>query len=388
MMPESSNEPVCSCSTMLHSGLEGVVVAETRVSTVGIPKVGLTYRGYPVPQLIEHSSYEEVAYILINEKRPNAEELKNWKGLIAQGRILSLRMRSLLELFTSHTHPMDVIRTGVSYYGSEDEHPGDKSHLMERAGRLMGLLPSIVCYWYNFCTYGRRVDTVMSSDVCVAKHFLTCLNQKAPSELSVASMNKTLIGYAEHDLNASTFSGMVTASTLADYYSCIVSAIGTLKGPLHGGANQAALELLMSFENEKVVPDQLAGMLERKEKIMGFGHRVYKNGDPRHFVMKDLAKKLATCEQTANQDVKLFAIAEVLETEMIARKNIHPNLDFFAAVVYHMLGIPKELYTVLFAIGRTAGWTSHIQEQWENNKLIRPKSRYVGAEVRDFVVER
>jgi len=372
----------CECSNVVRNGLEGVIVAETTISTVGIPKIGLTYRGFPITQLIGGSTFEEVAYILIIGTAPYSNELRNFKSKIAQGRQLSLSMRKACEMFSADSHPMDVIRTMTSFYGAQlkDE---DQSNL-NRAGYLIGFMPSIVCYWYNFAMYGKRIDTVADSEMTVAEHFLTCLNGSSPSRLSIHSLDKTLIGYAEHDLNASTFSARVTTSTLADYYGAIVSAIGTLKGPLHGGANEAALDLLEKFDSPEEVPEVLSGMLSRKEKVMGFGHRVYKSGDPRHFIMKDLAKGLSECPDTVCRDEKLFNIGERLETEMISRKKIYPNLDFFAAVVYKQLGIPKSLFTALFAIGRTAGWTAHIDEQLKSNKLIRPNSCYVGNDMTEF----
>jgi len=368
----------------VHNGLEGVIVTETEISTVGIPTIGLTYRGFPISQLIHSASFEEVAYILISGNTPNSGKIREFKTKIAQGRNLSLQAKALCELFGPSADPMDVIRTVVSYAPTSGR-IDINDNVLNMAGFLLGYLPSCVAYWWNFSQTGRRIDTCGDTGMGVARHFLLCLNQADPTYLSEHSLDKSLIGYAEHDLNASTFSARVTASTLADYHGAITAAIATLKGPLHGGANRAALEMLETFESIDDVVPRLTEMLARKEKIMGFGHRVYKNGDPRHFIFKDLALALSDDPANLYRNPGLVTIASKLEVEMVNRKNIHPNLDFFASVVYKQIGIPKELFTVLFAIGRTAGWTAHIKAQLDNNKLIRPKAKYTGPETRNFV---
>jgi len=375
----------------IFEGLEGVVVAKTRVCTMTIPHVGLTYRGYKVTELIEKSSFEEVSLLLILGHLPTATQLQNYKVAISSGRKLSPKMKKMIEILPLGTHPMDVIRCCISMKGALDPSHraqsstcNDVETISNLAGEVLGLISSCIVYWFNFALFGNRLFVATGTQVSTGEHFLRGFCHDI-EDVYIDSFNKSLIAYAEHDLNASTFAARVTASTLSDYYSCILSGVNTLKGPLHGGANEAALKMLKGFDGVESVVPLLTHMLVRKEKVMGFGHRVYKNGDPRSDIMKQLVKSMIKCENLPRHcDLGMMEVAETLEKEMIARKNIYPNLDFYAALIYHLLGIPESIFTVIFAMARVSGWSAHIKEQLSNNKLIRPKSHYDGEMLRSY----
>jgi len=360
-------------------GLAGIVVGETGISTVGKEGVGLTYRGYAIEELAAHATFEEVAFLLLYGHLPDRDELGAYQKKLTAQRGLPGPLRTVLEQLPVTTHPMDVLRTGCSALGCL-EPEGDHNNLPTVANRMLAVFPSILLYWYHFSRTGRRIET-QTDDASLAGQFLRLLLGKPADELSIRSLDASFILYAEHEFNASTFAARVTTSTLADYHSAICSGIGTLRGPLHGGANEAAMELLEKFSSPDEAETGLLDRLQRKELIMGFGHRVYKTRDPRSAPIKQLGKKLATTER----DKRLFAIAERTEAVMWREKRLFPNLDFYSALAYHFCGVPAPLFTPIFVIARTAGWSAHIAEQRANNRLIRPTAEYTGPQPRAFI---
>jgi 2-methylcitrate synthase len=360
-------------------GLAGIVVGETGISTVGKEGVGLTYRGYAIEDLAAHATFEEVAFLLLYGHLPDRDELGAYQKKLTAQRGLPGPLRTVLEQLPVTTHPMDVLRTGCSALGCL-EPEGDHDNLLTVANRMLAVFPSILLYWYHFSRTGRRIET-QTDDASLAGHFLHLLLGKPADELRIRSLAASFILYAEHEFNASTFAARVTTSTLADYHSAICSGIGTLRGPLHGGANEAAMELLEKFSSPDEAETGLLDRLQRKELIMGFGHRVYKTRDPRSAPIKQLGKKLATTER----DKRLFAIAERTEAVMWREKRLFPNLDFYSALAYHFCGVPAPLFTPIFVIARTAGWSAHIAEQRANNRLIRPTAEYTGPQPIAFI---
>lgn len=354
------------------AGLEGVVAGESAISTVGHPGSGLTYRGYEIDDLTAAGNFEEVAFLLLYGKLPTQTELNAYIELLMKKRSLPAPLKQVLELIPATAHPMDVLRTACSYLGTLEPEV-KSSELLDKANRLLALFPGILCYWYVFHTRGERISG-FSEEVSTGGHFLSLLQGKTPASLCVDMMNVSLILYAEHDFNASTFAARVTTGTLSDYYAAITSAIGTLRGPLHGGANEAAMDLLARFKNPDEAEQQLLSMLAKKEKIMGFGHRVYKTSDPRSDIIKSWSKKLSE----ALNSPTLYQISERVEQVMRREKNMFPNLDFYSASAYHYAGIPTPLFTPIFVMSRITGWTAHIIEQRANNRLIRPSSQYIG----------
>lgn len=354
------------------AGLAGVVAGESAISTVGHPGSGLTYRGYEINDLALAGDFEEVAYLLLYGKLPNLTELSDYIITLQKLRTLPEQLKSLLENIPATAHPMDVLRTACSYLGTiePEKNFSDVHHV---ANRLLALFPGILCYWYLYHTTGKRISE-LTDEQTTGGHFLTLLHGKKPSDLERDMMNVSLILYAEHDFNASTFAARVTISTLSDFYSAITTAIGTLRGPLHGGANEAAMELLARFTSVDEAEKQLLTMLSKKEKIMGFGHRVYTTHDPRSDIIKSWSKKLAE----ENHSPLLYDISERIESVMWKEKKLFPNLDFYSASAYHYAGIPTPLFTPIFVMSRITGWTAHILEQLENNRLIRPSSIYIG----------
>lgn len=360
-------------------GLEGVIVGDTAISTVGKEGVGLTYRGYDIDDLAAHSTFEEVAYLLVYGELPTIAQLQAYRDRLVKFRRLPNELRLLLETIPGSAHPMDVLRTGISMLGSLEsesaQHPADKI-----SDRLIACTPSILLYWYHFHRNNKRLETWNTEEQTVAGFFLHLLTGKKPEEEYRRAMDVALILYAEHEFNASTFSARVTASTESDFYSAIVSAIGTLRGPLHGGANEEAMKLISSFKTPDQAEKGVKEMLGKKMKIMGFGHRVYKISDPRSDIIKAWSQKLST----RARDGYLFNISERIEKVMHEDKKLFPNLDFYSATTFHFCGVPTSLFTPVFVMSRLSGWSAHILEQRAHNRLIRPEAKYIGPAPRPF----
>jgi len=360
-------------------GLAGVTAGQTALCTVGKEGAGLTYRGYDIYDLADNASFEEVAFLLMHDHLPTQAELDAFIAKIVSMRGLPDALKTVLEMIPAQAHPMDVLRTGVSFLGNI-EPEGDFSHQLDVADRLLACLPSILVYWHRFHTGGKRIN-VETDDDSIAGHFLHMLHDKAPSELHRQMLNTTLILYAEHEFNASTFAGRVITGTLSDMHSAVTGAIGALRGALHGGANEAAMELIQKFETPEEATVGVKKMLAAKEKIMGFGHRVYTTSDPRNSVNKKMSRILA--DEVG--DTRLYAISEAIEKVMWDEKKLFANADFFAATVYHFMGIPTYLFTPIFVCSRISGWTAHIMEQRADNKLIRPAADYIGPGLQQWV---
>ncbi|MEJ2602954.1 MAG: 2-methylcitrate synthase [Gammaproteobacteria bacterium] len=359
-------------------GLAGVVAGRTALCTVGKEGAGLTYRGYDIYDLADNANFEEVAYLLMHGKLPTRSELEAYITKLKGLRSLPGELRQVLEMIPGDSHPMDVLRTGVSMLGNV-EPEGDPSNQEDVADRLLAVLPSMLLYWHHYHTDGARIDTETDDD-SVAGHFLHLLHGKAPSELHRKTLDTSLILYAEHEFNASTFTARVITATLSDFHSAVTGAIGALRGPLHGGANEAAMELIQRFSSPEEADEGVRGMLERKDKIMGFGHRVYTESDPRNAINKKMSKRLS--EETG--DTHLYAVSEVIEKIMWDEKRLFANADFYSASAYHFMGIPTYLFTPIFVCSRLTGWAAHIMEQRADNKLIRPGAEYTGPELRAF----
>ncbi len=360
-------------------GLAGVVAGQSAICTVGVGGVGLNYRGYSIHDLAAKATFEEVAYLLIYDNLPTQQELSDFKAHLVKLRDLPSKLKTILELIPSDAHPMDVLRTGCSVLGSfEPESPQHDQYAI--ANRLLACFPSMLLYWYHYHLSGTKIEFTVNDD-SIAGYFLHLLHGKKADELHRSALDASLILYAEHEFNASTFAARVTAATLSDMYSCITSAIGTLRGPLHGGANEAAMELISQFKTPDDAEKGLREMLAKKALIMGFGHRVYTTSDPRSDIIKKWSKKLA--EKASDQ--VLYPVSERIEKIMWDEKRLFPNLDFYSASTYHFCGIPTKMFTPLFTISRVSGWSAHIIEQRANNKLIRPTSEYIGPEPKTYV---
>jgi len=360
-------------------GLAGVVAGKTHLCTVGKEGAGLTYRGYDIYDLADNASFEEVAYLLLHGKLPNRRERDDYIGKIKTLRGLPEALRKVLEMVPGTAHPMDVLRTGVSFLGNI-EPEGDFSNQADIADRLLACLPSMMMYWHRFHADGKRINTETDDD-SIAAHLLHLLHDRPPSDLHRNCLSTTLILYAEHEFNASTFAGRVITGTLSDMHSAVVGAIGALRGPLHGGANEAAMELIQKFDAAEAATTGVLEMLARKDLIMGFGHRVYTTSDPRNAVNKKMSKRLA--DETG--DTILYPVSEAIEKVMWDEKKLFANADFYAATVYHFMGFPTYLFTPIFVCSRITGWAAHIMEQRADNKLIRPAAEYVGPALREWV---
>lgn len=359
-------------------GLAGIVAGETDISAAGGAHT-LEYRGYSIYDLAEHCIFEEIAYLLVHGKLPNQKELDDFCTRIKAGRGLPEGMKKLLELVPVHAHPMDVMRTATSFLGNIEEE-NDENDQITITERLLGIYPSVMAYWYNFHHKGLRPDTDTKTNT-IAGHFLTMLHGQKPNELHQKAMNVSLILYAEHEFNASTFTARTIVSTMSDIYSGVCGAIGALRGPLHGGANEAAMELISEYNSAEDAVEGVKHKLATKQLVMGFGHRVYSEADPRNRVIKAWSKTL--CEDGGKME--LYNVSEAIENLMWDEKKLFPNLDFYSASVYHMMGIPTELFTPVFVMSRITGWAAHIFEQRKNNKLIRPSADYIGPDGLSFV---
>jgi 2-methylcitrate synthase len=360
-------------------GLAGVTAGKTALCTVGKEGAGLTYCGYDIYDLADNASFEEVAFLLLHGHLPTQAELSEYIATIKSMRGLPDALKTVLEMIPADAHPMDVLRTGVSFLGNI-EPEGDFSNQQKIADRLLACLPSMIVYWQRYHTDGVRIDTETDDDT-VAGHFLHMLHDKAPPELHEKCLSTTLILYAEHEFNASTFAGRVITGTLSDMHSAVSGAIGALRGPLHGGANEAAMELIQKFDSPEEATTGVLGMLERKELIMGFGHRVYTTSDPRNSINKRMSKTLA--EEAGN--LNLYEVSEAVEKVMWDEKKLFANADFFAASVYHFMGVPTYLFTPIFVCSRITGWAAHVMEQRSDNKLIRPAAEYIGPSLQEWV---
>jgi 2-methylcitrate synthase len=361
------------------AGLRGQVAGQTALSTVGQAGAGLTYRGYDVRELAAHAGFEEVAYLLLEGDLPTRQQLDAYLARLRTLRDLPQALKEVLERIPATTHPMDVMRTGASMLGTLEPEGGFERQ-REVTERLLAAFPAIMCYWYHFSHHGKRIECT-SEEPTLGGHFLHLLHGKAPSELHRKVMDVSLILYAEHEFNASTFTARVCASTLSDLYSCVVAAIGSLRGPLHGGANEAAMAMIETFSSPEEATAGTKAMLARKDKIMGFGHAVYKDSDPRNEVIKQWSRKLA--EEVG--DRVLFPVSEAIDKVMWDEKKLFPNADFYHASAYHFMGIPTPLFTPIFVCSRVTGWAAHVFEQRANNRIIRPSAEYVGVEQRPFV---
>lgn len=358
------------------AGLRGQSAGETALSTVGVSGSGLTYRGYDVVDLAQNVSFEEVAYLILHGNLPTQEQLDAYIAKLKTLRGLSQQMKGVLENIPKSAHPMDVLRTGCSMLGNL-EMEEDFSQQVDKADRMLAAFPSIINYWYQYSHNAKRIE-VETDDDTIGGHFLHLLHGKKPSDLHAQVMGVSLILYAEHEFNASTFAGRVCASTLSDIHSAVTSAIGTLRGPLHGGANEAASDMINQWKSPDEAEEAIMNMLATKQLIMGFGHAVYTESDPRNAVIKGWSEKLSNMVG----DTHLYAVSERVESVMKREKGLFANADFFHASAYQFMGIPTKLFTPIFVCSRVTGWCAHIFEQRANNRIIRPNADYIGPSLR------
>lgn len=354
------------------AGLRGQVAGKTALSTVGKSGSGLTYRGYDVKDLAENCQFEEVAYLILKGELPTQTQLDGYKAKLKTLRGLPQALKEVLERIPKDAHPMDVMRTGCSMLGNLETEQ-DFSEQQDATDRMLAVFPSIICYWYRFSHDGVRIDENTDDD-SIGAHFLHMLRGEKPNALHEQVMNVSLILYAEHEFNASTFTARVCASTLSDLHSCITGAIGSLRGPLHGGANEAAMDMIEKFKDADHAEQEMLGMLARKEKIMGFGHAIYSTSDPRNEIIKLWSEKLAADVG----DTVLYPVSVRCEAVMWREKKLFCNADFFHASAYHFMGIPTKLFTPIFVMSRLTGWAAHVMEQRADNRIIRPSAEYTG----------